>query len=82
MVGFLLSTVHQQCPRIQNPLSHSHTEKEASVAKVFGIHIIELLPGVKAKDFEEFVIEEMYPLNSPFAHFWREKRNCAILLSL
>ena len=31
------------------------------MAKVFGIQIVELRPGVKAKDFEEFVIEELYP---------------------
>ena len=32
------------------------------MAKVFGIHIVELRPGVKAKDFEEFMIEEGYSL--------------------
>jgi hypothetical protein len=30
--------------------------------KVFGIHTIALKPGVKAEDFERFVIEEVYPV--------------------
>lgn len=34
------------------------------MSKVFGMHMIALLPGVKAEDFEKFVIEEMYPLPS------------------
>ena len=29
------------------------------MAKVFGIHIITLKPGVKAEDFEKFVIEDV-----------------------
>ena len=32
------------------------------MAKVFGIHMIALHPGVKAEDFEKFVVEEMYPI--------------------
>ena len=32
------------------------------MAKVFGMHMIALQPGVKADDFEKFVVEEMYPL--------------------
>lgn len=31
------------------------------MSKVFGMHMIALLPGVKAEDFEKFVIEEVYP---------------------
>ena len=31
------------------------------MSKVFGIHTVELEPGVKAEDFERFVIEEAYP---------------------
>jgi len=34
------------------------------MSKVFGMHMIALQPGVKAEDFEKFVIEEMYPLPS------------------
>lgn len=32
------------------------------MAKVFGMHMIALRPGVKAEDFEKFVIEEIYPV--------------------
>jgi len=32
------------------------------MAKVFGMHMITLRPGVKEEDFEKFVTEEMYPL--------------------
>ena len=32
------------------------------MAKVFGIHTIELRPGVQAEDLERFVIEECYPI--------------------
>ncbi len=32
------------------------------MAKVFGIHPMEPLPGVKAEDFERFVIEEVLPV--------------------
>jgi len=32
------------------------------MSKVFGMHMIALRPGVKAEDFEKFVIEEAYPL--------------------
>jgi len=32
------------------------------MAKVFGMHMIALRPGVKAEDFEKFVMEEVYPL--------------------
>ena len=31
------------------------------MAKVFGMHMIALHPGVKAEDFEKFVVEEVYP---------------------
>jgi len=31
------------------------------MAKVFGIHHLELQPGIKAEDFEQFVAEEVYP---------------------
>lgn len=34
------------------------------MSKVFGMHMIALRPGVKAEDFEKFVIEEAYPLLS------------------
>lgn len=34
------------------------------MAKVFGMHMIALLPGVKAEDFEKFVAEEVYPIPS------------------
>jgi hypothetical protein len=33
------------------------------MSKVFGIHTIELRPGVKAEDFERFVIEHFYSLS-------------------
>ena len=33
------------------------------MAKVFGMHMIALKPGVKAEDFERFVVEEVYPAN-------------------
>jgi len=36
------------------------------MSKVFGMHMIALHPGVKAEDFEKFVIEEMYPLPWPW----------------
>ena len=29
------------------------------MAKVFGMHMVALKPGVKAEDFEKFVIEEI-----------------------
>ena len=32
------------------------------MSKVLGVHAIELRPGVKAEEFEKFVIEEVYPL--------------------
>ena len=32
------------------------------MAKVFGIHMITLRPGVDEQEFEKFVAEEMYPL--------------------
>ena len=32
------------------------------MAKVFGMHMIALHPGVKAEDFEKFVVAEMYPI--------------------
>ncbi|HUT20451.1 MAG TPA: hypothetical protein VM366_14945 [Anaerolineae bacterium] len=32
------------------------------MAKVFGMHMIALKPGVKAEDFEKFVVEEVYPV--------------------
>jgi len=35
------------------------------MSKVFGMHMIALRPGVKAEDFEKFVIEEAYPLPWP-----------------
>ena len=31
------------------------------MAKVFGMHMIELHPGVKAEDFEKFIVDEVYP---------------------
>jgi len=31
------------------------------MSKVFGMHMIALKPGVKAEDFEKFVIKEVYP---------------------
>ena len=31
------------------------------MAKLFGIHYLELQPGVNAEDFERFVAEEVYP---------------------
>lgn len=31
------------------------------MAKVFGIHYLELLPGVKEEDFEQFTTEHRYP---------------------
>jgi hypothetical protein len=37
--------------------------------KVLGLHTIELRPGVKAEDFEKFVIEEFYPL--PHYEGWK-----------
>jgi hypothetical protein len=33
------------------------------MSKVFGMHMIALKPGVKAEDFEKFVIEEVYPVS-------------------
>jgi hypothetical protein len=43
----------------------AHLRKEAlSMAKVFGMHMIALLPGVKAEDFEKFVAEEVYQVPS------------------
>ena len=35
------------------------------MSKVFGMHMISLLPGVKAEDFEKFVMEEVYPVPNP-----------------
>ena len=32
------------------------------MAKVFGMHMIALKPGVKAEDFERFVVEKVYPV--------------------
>jgi hypothetical protein len=32
------------------------------MAKVFGVHTVELLPGVKEEDFEKFMIEEGCPV--------------------
>lgn len=34
------------------------------MAKVFGMHLITLHPGVKAEDFEKFVMEEVYSVAS------------------
>jgi len=34
------------------------------MAKVFGMHMIALRPGVKAEDFEKFVMEEVYPTST------------------
>ena len=34
------------------------------MAKVFGMHMIALLPGVKAEDFEKFVTEEFHQVPS------------------
>jgi hypothetical protein len=31
------------------------------MSKVFGMHMIALHPGVKAEDFEKFIMEEVYP---------------------
>jgi hypothetical protein len=35
------------------------------MAKVLGMHMFALKPGVKAEDFEKFVTEEVYPLPWP-----------------
>ena len=35
------------------------------MAKVFGMHMIALKPGVKAEDFEKFIIEEVYTSSIP-----------------
>ena len=35
------------------------------MSRVFGMHMIALRPGVKAEDFEKFVIEEAYPFPWP-----------------
>jgi hypothetical protein len=32
------------------------------MAKVYGMHMIALKPGVKAEEFEKFVVEEVYSL--------------------
>jgi hypothetical protein len=32
------------------------------MAKVFGMHMIALKPGVKEEDFEKFVVEAVYPI--------------------
>ena len=40
------------------------------MSKVFGMHMISLRPGVKAEDFEKFVLEEMYPV--PNFEGWKE----------
>ena len=36
------------------------------MSKVFGMHMIALRPGMKAEDFEKFVIEEVYSLPWPW----------------
>jgi hypothetical protein len=35
------------------------------MAKLYGIHEIELKPGVKEEDFEEFMVEQVYALPWP-----------------
>ena len=35
------------------------------MAKVLGMHMFALKPGMKAEDFEKFVIEEVYPVPWP-----------------
>ena len=35
------------------------------MSKVFGMHMIALHPGVKAEDFEKYVMEEVYPVPTP-----------------
>jgi hypothetical protein len=37
-------------------------KEDLIMSKVFGMHMIALLPGVKAEDFENFVLEEVYPV--------------------
>ncbi len=32
------------------------------MSKVFGMHMIALHPGVKAEDFEKFILDEVYPV--------------------
>ena len=39
------------------------------MSKVFGMHMIALHPGVKADDFEKFVMEEVNPL--PYLEGWK-----------
>jgi hypothetical protein len=39
--------------------------EDSIMSKVFGMHMIALLPGVKAEDFEKFVTEEVYPAPAP-----------------
>ena len=34
------------------------------MSKVYGMHMIALHPGVKAEDFEKFVMEEVYPVSN------------------
>jgi hypothetical protein len=42
----------------------SHDRKECpAIAKLFGVHEIELLPGVSEADFERFVNAEFLPLS-------------------
>jgi hypothetical protein len=36
------------------------------MSKVFGMHMIALRPGVKAEEFETFVVEEAYPIYEKF----------------
>ena len=36
------------------------------MSKAFGMHMIALRPGVKAEDFERFVVEEVYPTYQEF----------------
>ncbi|MCK4784806.1 MAG: hypothetical protein KAV87_13725 [Desulfobacteraceae bacterium] len=35
------------------------------MSKVFGMHMIALHPGVKAEDFEKYIMEEVYPVPTP-----------------
>ena len=35
------------------------------MARLFGIHNVTLRPGVKEEEFERFVVEQVYPLETP-----------------
>lgn len=39
-----------------------YLKKEATMAKVLGMHALELKPGVNAKEFEEFAMRDVLPL--------------------